>query len=74
MPTPMNAELKCAKCGSVDIATVYHEHLGPCMLGVSKKDYHSHRGPQHLHYSCRTCGWDWTGATVEQREKVKGDA
>lgn len=58
----------CAKCGGSDVATFYHargcdrEHCSCKNCGYSD---HAKSHDEHLHFYCRTCQFDWIGATVD---------
>ncbi len=67
MPEPSVASVEdlqpCPKCSPGlsrgDVAVSYHPHRSYC-------DPHSRftfnsREDEHLHYTCRKCGYDWTG-------------
>ena len=66
-------KVRCKKCGSTDINTVYHEtrkfpHDARC------RDYfqlHSESMKEHLHYFCRVCRFDSIGNCLKLR-KAKG--
>lgn len=45
----------CAKCRASDIHTAYHAARRDCLYASRAK----HNG-EHLHYTCRNCGYDWT--------------
>lgn len=50
---------ECIKCGSFDNAFRYH---------ATCERY----GVEHLHYDCFTCGFDWTGDTIDQIRSETG--
>ena len=55
----------CSKCGGGDISTRYHQgesYWGDsrhCAYGEAARPG-THRKGEHLHLTCRTCGFDWT--------------
>lgn len=59
-------EARCEKCGSDDINITWH---GRGANHVTRRfaecrEYGEMRGKpvaEHLHYTCRTCQWAWTG-------------
>lgn len=53
----------CAKCCGTDIHTSYHRGSG-YSKGCGYSSHSKQDGP-HLHFHCRTCGWDWTGPTAD---------
>lgn len=57
----------CEKCGGSDIWMRYHR--GRWADGCSYGSY-TKTDDEHLHYGCRTCGWDWTGPVLSAERKV----
>ncbi len=55
--------ITCIKCGRNDISIDYHK-FGTDTPGCSL-DYDPGNVSEHLHYTCRTCGYDWTGPTAD---------
>lgn len=58
---------RCEKCGQTDIATQYHArhcHATECSFSRCWYGSHSKRHDEHLHRTCRTCGYDWTQDVV----------
>lgn len=59
---------KCAKCGSSDTAVAWHATDHDCSWsdkrrGIARED-------EHLHYTCRGCGYSWTGDTRDRGAKT----
>lgn len=60
----------CAKCGGDEIATRYHDgetywgDLRHCAYGSAAHPTAHTRG-EHLHLTCKTCGFDWTEGCVD---------
>ena len=58
----------CAKCSGEDIYMDYHaqgcdrEH---CSCSNCSTNSHVKEHSEHLHYHCRTCHFDWIGATAD---------
>ena len=50
---------ECVKCGSFDNSFRFHDW---CELDNA----------EHLHYTCYTCGYAWSGETVEQMRDQSG--
>ena len=50
----------CAKCGGQNIGVAYHESRRDCL-------YYNQSAieQEHLHYNCRTCGYNWSGPTKD---------
>ena len=67
MTTPKTND--CIKCGGSDIHTSWHAACGypKCTWGgnISSEE-------EHLHYSCRNCGYDWSGDTRDHRREQRG--
>lgn len=51
--------MMCPKCSNGDVSKTYHIHD----FGAKGCSYnHFNRtDKEHLHYSCRECGYDWIG-------------
>lgn len=55
--------ITCSKCESTDLAVRWHKSLRDCVNGCTCKECHpelQHIG-EHLHYTCRRCGYSWRG-------------
>lgn len=56
--------MTCVKCGSDDIYTRWHRGIDDCSYSERKRrGYQEKRAeldPEHLHRTCRGCGFDWT--------------
>ena len=65
-------EASCEKCGGTDIGTAYHKQgcstLG-CTCTSCGYNVHNKRHDEHLHYTCRTCRFDWTGDVLARDTK-----
>jgi hypothetical protein len=62
-PTPT---MTCRKCGGEDIATAWHVNGWDCTFSQRQR----YSGPdlgEHLHRSCRTCGFDWYDGTQDAK-------
>ena len=53
----------CPKCGFKDIATSYHPRRSYCDPW-SRFTFNA-QDDEHLHRTCRRCGYDWTDAVLE---------
>ena len=53
----------CIKCGGTNVGTSYHSDDCKCYRLCNKR-----RG-EHLHYICDSCGYDWVGPTLDQKEE-----
>lgn len=60
-PTP-----KCAKCSGEDVAVSFHTGTWPLRRGCAMSDVAQKSG-EHLHLHCRTCRFDWTEATADEK-------
>jgi DNA-directed RNA polymerase subunit M/transcription elongation factor TFIIS len=52
--------LACRKCGSEAIATSWHLSDNDCPYQARLRD-----AGEHLHRTCRTCGFYWADATLD---------
>lgn len=62
----------CEKCGGEDIGVTYHKRgcTQPyCDCATCSYGSHNKQHTEHLHYTCRTCRYDWTGPTIKRRRK-----
>ena len=73
---PMEAQ-KCVKCGELyKIENEYHTGMFNGMIGETPgrgcgMNSLNRKECEHLHYTCRNCGYDWCGPTLDQIEKAK---
>jgi hypothetical protein len=56
----------CVKCGSTDIAVVWHEERKFPQLASCGWGSRARSSQEHLHYYCGGCHYDWTGPTRDQ--------
>lgn len=70
--------VRCEKCGSDDVCVRWHgegsehdsRHYDVC------REYGRWRGEpkeEHLHYTCRTCSWQWHGPPAQLRTVLSLD-
>lgn len=57
----------CCKCGQEDISVSYHSCDYDC--SYSQKHDEGNEG-EHLHYTCKLCGYSWCGVT---RDNIEAD-
>lgn len=52
----------CPKCGGHKVHTAFHKNGGTSSLnhGCGWNRF-ERRDDQHLHFTCQTCSYDWTG-------------
>lgn len=58
-------QLACPKCASEDVATSFHRDRWLC--NPHSRFTNNSESGEHLHYTCRTCQYDWTGVTADAR-------
>lgn len=58
----LNRDKPCIKCGSVDPASFWHKDKFAC--SVHRVDDEG-TDREHLHFTCRCCGYSWTGPTKD---------
>lgn len=68
--TPADTAPTCSKCRNADLAVSFHKGSGyyDDGCGDSVKRRHSSQDGEHLHYTCRRCGYDWTGSVADEQE------
>jgi hypothetical protein len=61
------AKLACAKCRGEDILVRWHTHGG--RYGEGGCGYYAKviEYGEHLHYTCRTCQYEWIGAPADAK-------
>lgn len=52
--------MTCIKCGGDAIHMSYHRGARYCLWGS-----HADGSGEHLHYTCRTCQYDWSCPTLD---------
>lgn len=53
----------CVKCGGESARVRFHRTRYPMLSGCMS--FETSREGEHLHYTCPTCGFDWTGPTAD---------
>lgn len=62
-PVVPQAGPTCRKCGGVDIAIAWHRSQWDCPFGQRDAWQRLEAGGEHLHHTCRTCGYHWPEVT-----------
>jgi ribosomal protein S27AE len=59
----------CDKCGTLVATLQYHKGRYDC---VWRSRLDQGTDLEHLHYTCRLCGYTWTGPTADAGEVANG--
>jgi len=62
--------VKCPKCGGLQTNVTYHADSMTMRSPGCGWSQHTHTPGEHLHYTCQTCKYDWTGPV---KAEVKAD-
>ena len=55
---PSGIVMRCARCGSANISLAWPAGCPDA---------------EHIHYTCRTCHYDWTGPTKDHEKGSRND-
>jgi hypothetical protein len=66
-PDPAEPGLTCAKCHATDISTRWDRNHFDCLYREQERGDWPRDGGEHLHHTCRTCGYSWAAALAENQ-------
>jgi len=56
---------QCSKCGEIDTNVQWHKSTYECLYKQQDRRDWPYDGGEHLHRTCRTCGYTWADPVTD---------